>query len=160
MPLTDTPRLYHLAFTIKEATMKTLLTAAVTAVALLAGAGCSVTRDQQSVGSYIDDTSITTKVKAKFAEDKTVSAMAIQVETLKGTVQLSGFAKSLDEKTGRRTPCAQREWRGRRQERHRRARLTQAFGCTTTARESRAVFVGCSCGLHTIGARWRMGIEC
>jgi osmotically-inducible protein OsmY len=78
--------------------MKTLLTAAITAVALLAGAGCSVTRDQQSVGSYIDDTTITTKVKAKFAEDKTVSAMAIQVETLKGTVQLSGFAKSLDEK--------------------------------------------------------------
>jgi hyperosmotically inducible protein len=78
--------------------MKTFLTAAVTAVALLAGAGCSVTRDQQSVGSYVDDATITTKVKAKFAEDKTVSAMAIQVETLKGTVQLSGFAKSLDEK--------------------------------------------------------------
>jgi osmotically-inducible protein OsmY len=55
-------------------------------------------RDQQSMGSYVDDTTITTKVKAKFAEDKTVSAMAIQVETMKGTVQLSGFAKSLDEK--------------------------------------------------------------
>jgi osmotically-inducible protein OsmY len=55
-------------------------------------------RDQQSMGSYVDDSTITTKVKAKFAEDKTVSAMAIQVETLKGTVQLSGFAKSLDEK--------------------------------------------------------------
>ena len=35
---------------------------------------------------------------SKFAADQTVSAMAISVETLKGTVQLSGFAKSLDEK--------------------------------------------------------------
>lgn len=75
-----------------------ILAAAITAVALITTAGCAVQRDQQTVGSYIDDTTITTKVKAKFAEDKTVSAMAIQVETLKGTVQLSGFAKSLDEK--------------------------------------------------------------
>jgi osmotically-inducible protein OsmY len=37
-------------------------------------------------------------VKAKFANDQTVSAMSISVETLKGTVQLSGFAKTLDEK--------------------------------------------------------------
>lgn len=78
--------------------MKTLLAAAVTAVSLLAAPGCSVMRDQQSVGSYIDDATLTTRVKAKFAEDKTVSAMAIQVETLKGVVQLSGFAKSAEER--------------------------------------------------------------
>ena len=78
--------------------MKTILIAAATAIALLTSAGCAVTRDQESVGAYVDDTAITSKVKAKFATDKTVSAMAIQVETLKGTVQLSGFAKSLDEK--------------------------------------------------------------
>ena len=78
--------------------MKTILTAAITAVALLTGAGCTVARNQQTVGSYIDDTTITTRIKAKFAEDKTVSAMAIEVETLKGTVQLTGFAKSVDEK--------------------------------------------------------------
>ena len=52
-----------------------ILTAAVTAVALLMTAGCAVQRKQE-----------------------TVSAMAISVETMKGTVQLSGFAKSLDEK--------------------------------------------------------------
>ena len=73
------------------------------AFAALAGAtivstGCSVARDQQSVGSYVDDTGITTAVKAKFAEDKTVAATSISVETLKGTVQLSGFAKSQAEK--------------------------------------------------------------
>ncbi len=74
------------------------LIAAMTASALLAGAGCAVVRDQQSVGSYVDDATLTTRVKAKFAEDKTVSAMAISVETLKGVVQLSGFAKSSEEK--------------------------------------------------------------
>jgi hyperosmotically inducible periplasmic protein len=75
-----------------------ILVAAVSAVALLGAAGCAVTRDQQSVGSYVDDSVLTTRVKAKFAEDNTVSAMAISVETLKGVVQLSGFAKSSEEK--------------------------------------------------------------
>ena len=75
-----------------------ILAAAVSAVALLTAAGCEVTRGQESTGSYVDDTAITTRVKAKFAEDKTVSAMSIGVETMRGTVQLSGFAKTLDEK--------------------------------------------------------------
>lgn len=66
--------------------------------AVLLTTGCSVFRDQQSVGSYVDDSSITAAVKAKMAEDKSVSATAISVETLKGTVQLSGFAKSQTEK--------------------------------------------------------------
>lgn len=61
-------------------------------------AGCSVARNQQTVGSYVDDAGITTAVKAKMAEDKTVSATSISVETLNGTVQLSGFAKSQAEK--------------------------------------------------------------
>ncbi len=60
--------------------------------------GCAVTRKQETVGAYVDDAALTTRVKAKFAADPTVSAMSISVETLKGTVQLSGFAKSTDEK--------------------------------------------------------------
>lgn len=60
--------------------------------------GCAVGRGQETAGSYIDDTAITTAVKAKFASDKTVSATSISVETLNGTVQLSGFAKSTAEK--------------------------------------------------------------
>ena len=60
--------------------------------------GCAVTRNQETVGAYVDDAALTTRVKAKFAADPTVSAMAISVETLKGTVQLSGFAKSHEEK--------------------------------------------------------------
>jgi osmotically-inducible protein OsmY len=65
-----------------------------TAAAVPVLQACAVARDQQSVGSYVDDATLTTRVKAKFAEDTTVSAMSISVETLKGVVQLSGFAKS------------------------------------------------------------------
>jgi hyperosmotically inducible periplasmic protein len=73
------------------------------AFALLAGAtivttGCSVIRGQETVGAFVDDTAITTAVKAKFVEDKSVDAGAIKVETLNGTVALSGFAKSNAEK--------------------------------------------------------------
>lgn len=73
------------------------LTAAVIALATLTG--CAVTRDQQSVGSYVDDTAITTAVKARFIDNKIVDAASISVETLKGTVMLSGFAKSAAEKS-------------------------------------------------------------
>ncbi|MEO8653615.1 MAG: BON domain-containing protein [Ramlibacter sp.] len=60
--------------------------------------GCAVGRGQETVGAYVDDTGITTAVKAKFAEDPTVAATSISVETLNGTVQLRGFAKSAAEK--------------------------------------------------------------
>lgn len=67
------------------------------AVTLFAS-GCAVVRQQETVGAYIDDTAITTSVKARFVEDKVVDAASISVETMKGTVQLSGFAKSDAEK--------------------------------------------------------------
>lgn len=62
-------------------------------------AGCSVMNGEETVSAYVDDASITTAVKAKFVEDKTVDAAAIRVETLNGTVALSGIAKSRAEKT-------------------------------------------------------------
>jgi len=74
------------------------LAAAVLVGATVLGTGCAVVRGQETVGAYVDDASITTAVKAKFVEDKTVDAGAIKVETLNGTVQLSGFAKSNAEK--------------------------------------------------------------
>lgn len=76
-----------------------LIVTGVVAVAATAVTGCAVTRDQSSVGEYVDDATITTQVKARFAEDKTVSAMAIGVETLRGVVQLSGFAKTRAERS-------------------------------------------------------------
>ncbi|RMX08114.1 BON domain-containing protein [Corticibacter populi] len=75
-----------------------LALAAALGIAAVTATGCAVARDQQTVGSYIDDAAITTAVKAKLAEDPTTSAIAISVETLKGEVQLSGFAKSQAEK--------------------------------------------------------------
>ena len=73
------------------------ITAAVIALATVTG--CAVTRGQESVGAYVDDTAITTAVKSRFVENKLVDAASISVETLKGTVMLSGFAKNVDEKT-------------------------------------------------------------
>ena len=69
------------------------------ALAALAGitlisAGCAVVRGQETAGAYVDDAAITTAIKARFIEDKTVDAGAIKVETLNGSVSLSGFAKS------------------------------------------------------------------
>ena len=77
---------------------RTVLASIFTALALVTTTGCSVMRGQETAGAYVDDSVVTTRVKTKFAQDSTVSAMSINVETLKGVVQLSGFAKSSAEK--------------------------------------------------------------
>jgi len=64
---------------------------------LTALTACGGTPTRESTGEYLDDTTITTKVKAAFVEDKTVSALNIKVETFKGKVQLSGFADNQQE---------------------------------------------------------------
>ena len=79
--------------------LRTALAAFVAAVALLTATGCAVTRGQETVGAYIDDATITTQIKARFADNTQVAATSISVETLKGTVLLSGFAKDATEKT-------------------------------------------------------------
>ncbi len=78
--------------------IRNTLAALVTTVALLSATGCAVTRDQQTAGAYVDDSVLTTRIKARFIENKEVDAAAISVETLNGTVMLSGFAKSAQEK--------------------------------------------------------------
>ncbi len=78
---------------------KTSLAAMAASLVLLAASGCAVTRGQESVGAYVDDTGITTLVKARFFEDKDVAGTSISVEPLNGTVMLSGFAKSSLERT-------------------------------------------------------------
>ncbi len=74
------------------------LAIAISAVVLLTATGCAVQRGQETVGSYIDDTGITTLVKTRFVENKQVDASSIKVETLNGTVMLSGFAKNSEER--------------------------------------------------------------
>jgi hypothetical protein len=79
-------------------TMRTTVAAALAAFCLIAASGCAVTRGQETVGAYVDDAAITTAVKARYVESKDVDASSIRVETLNGTVMLSGFAKSENEK--------------------------------------------------------------
>ena len=69
---------------------------AVLAAALLAACAGSPTRE--STGELLDDSLITTKIKTAMVTDKTVSAMNVSVETFKGRVLLSGFAKSNEER--------------------------------------------------------------
>lgn len=80
-------------------THKTTLAAAAISLTLLAMSGCAVSRGQESVGAYVDDTGITSIVKSRFFEDKDVAGSSISVETLNGTVMLSGFAKNTLERS-------------------------------------------------------------
>lgn len=63
---------------------------------LVSVAACAPTPTREGTGEYVDDTVITTKVKAAFAGDPTVKATQVKVETFKGTVQLSGFVDSAE----------------------------------------------------------------
>lgn len=56
--------------------------------------GCASTSSKEGTGEYIDDTVITTKVKAAILNEETLKSAEINVETFKGVVQLSGFVNS------------------------------------------------------------------
>jgi osmotically-inducible protein OsmY len=75
-------------------TIRNTLVAALASALLLAATGCAVTRGQESTGAYFDDAAITTAVKARFVDNRDVDASSISVETLNGTVMLTGFAKN------------------------------------------------------------------
>jgi osmotically-inducible protein OsmY len=79
-------------------TRNTFAIALVSAV-LLATTGCAVTRGQQGVGAYVDDSAITSSVKTSMLDNKQVDGTSIRVETLNGTVMLSGFAKNITERS-------------------------------------------------------------
>ncbi len=78
-------------------TRSSLLAAALLGAAVALGSAGCTNLGSKSAGEVIDDAAITTKVKARFVEDRTVSAMNIKVDTFKGVVQLSGFASSVAE---------------------------------------------------------------
>jgi hyperosmotically inducible protein len=56
--------------------------------------GCASTSTKEGTGEYVDDTVITTKVKAAILNEPTLKSAEINVETFKGVVQLSGFVSS------------------------------------------------------------------
>ena len=61
------------------------------AILLVTLMGCASTSTKEGTGEYIDDTVITTKVKAAVLNEPTLKVAEINVETFKGVVQLSGF---------------------------------------------------------------------
>lgn len=83
--------------------LRTALFTSITALVLITATACAVSRDQETVGAYMDDSVITTRVKSRFIDDKSVDASAVSVETLNGVVMLSGFAKSATEKKNAET---------------------------------------------------------
>jgi len=56
--------------------------------------GCASTPTREGTGEYVDDSAITTKVKAAIFNDPSLKVFQINVETFKGAVQLSGFVDS------------------------------------------------------------------
>lgn len=56
--------------------------------------GCASTSQKEGTGEYVDDSVITTKVKAAIFNEETLKSSEINVETFKGVVQLSGFVNS------------------------------------------------------------------
>ena len=64
------------------------------AIVLASLAGCAGTATQESTGEYLDDTVITTRVKAAIFNEPSLKSAQINVETFRGTVQLSGFVAS------------------------------------------------------------------
>ena len=67
---------------------------AVVAVVVLLVQGCAPTATRESAGEYLDDSTITTKIKTKLLGDPVVSGFAVSVETFRGRVVLSGFVNS------------------------------------------------------------------
>ncbi|OIQ92500.1 osmotically-inducible protein Y precursor [mine drainage metagenome] len=66
----------------------------IAALMLTTVVGCASTPTQESTGQYVDDTVITTNVKAAILDEPTLKSAEINVETFKGVVQLSGFVRS------------------------------------------------------------------
>jgi len=64
------------------------------AILLLSMLGCASTAQKEGTGEYVDDSVITTKVKAAIFDEPSLKVAEINVETFKGVVQLSGFVNS------------------------------------------------------------------
>jgi osmotically-inducible protein OsmY len=64
------------------------------AILLASLIGCAATPTREGTGEYFDDTVITTKVKAAIFQEPSLKTAQINVETFRGTVQLSGFVSS------------------------------------------------------------------
>jgi hyperosmotically inducible protein len=80
-------------------TVPTLVTLLALGVGAATFSGCASTQTRESTGEYIDDATITTKVKAAFVKDPVVKAIDVKVDTFKNVVQLSGFVDTQEQKS-------------------------------------------------------------
>jgi osmotically-inducible protein OsmY len=85
-----------LPFNLESTTMNTFkgISAFLVAVTMMFMLGCASTTKHEGTGEYVDDTVITSKVKAAILEEPGLKSAEIKVETFKGVVQLSGFVSS------------------------------------------------------------------
>jgi len=75
-----------------------LAAASLASASLVFMSGCAGTPTRESTGEYVDDSAITTKVKAELVRDPIVKALQVDVTTFKGVVQLSGFVDTAEQK--------------------------------------------------------------
>jgi osmotically-inducible protein OsmY len=68
-------------------------------IVLIAALGCAGGPHKRSSGQVVDDSVITTKVKAAILDDQSLKVLQINVDTFKGVVQLSGFVDSARSKS-------------------------------------------------------------
>jgi hyperosmotically inducible protein len=71
--------------------------AALAVAALLAA--CASSGTQQSAGEYVDDATVTAKVKTALTDSEEVKARQVDVESYRGVVQLNGFVESTEAKS-------------------------------------------------------------
>ena len=83
---------------IQRRTAALVLIVALTGGTAVTVTGCAETSTHESTGQYVDDSAITSKVKAKLLNDSVTHGLQIDVDTYKGAVQLSGFVDSAQEK--------------------------------------------------------------
>jgi osmotically-inducible protein OsmY len=65
-------------------------------VLLTAFTGYAASEKKETAGQYVDDSVITTKVKAAIFKEEALKTLQINVKTYKGVVQLSGFVDSAE----------------------------------------------------------------
>jgi hyperosmotically inducible protein len=69
------------------------------ALALMLLGGCAPIEGRETAGQYVDDATVSTKVRAQLVSNQSLKGFDIHVETMQDVVQLSGFVDSLDQKT-------------------------------------------------------------
>jgi hyperosmotically inducible protein len=89
---------HQLLITMKSLPLNAILALAFVGAVTTFTSGCANTAKHESTGQYVDDSTITTKVKAAFAGDDIVHVFDVHVETYQGVVQLSGFVDIPEQK--------------------------------------------------------------